>query len=96
MKIEEDVITAIADIKHPAINHTLLDLGIVKNIEVTDGIATIMFAFPFPEIPIEDVLVYSIAKPIKSLGLAFEYKTMLMTEKEKSKFMQMEAEAWRM
>lgn len=95
MKGKADVITAVADIKHPAINHTLLDLGIVKNIEVADGIATIMFAFPFPKIPIEDVLVSSIANPIKELGLDFEYKTILMTENEKSKFMRMEAEAWR-
>ena len=95
MKTKEDVINAISNVQHPAIAYSLYKLGIVKDIDVTENTAVITFAFPFPNIPIADQLINSIAQPIKALGLNFQHLVMMMTEEEKSTFMKMEAEAWK-
>lgn len=94
MKTREDVINEISNIKHPAIDHSLLDLGIVKDVLVADQNAKIIFAFPFPNIPIVEMLVNSIAAPIKEIGLNFNHEVVLMTEDEKTKFIKMETEGW--
>ncbi len=93
---KEDVLKVISEVKHPAINYSLVDLGIIQdNIEVVDSTVKLVFAFPFPNIPIADALINSIALPLKSIGYDLEYKIALMTDDEKMKFMQMEAEAWK-
>jgi len=94
MKTREEVIKEISNIKHPAIDHFLLDLGIVKDVIVEDEKAKIVFAFPFPNIPIAEMLINSIAAPIKEIGLNFDHEVVIMTEDEKSKFMKMEIEGW--
>jgi len=94
MKTKDDIIKAIIDVKHPAIANSLLNLGIVKDVELKDNIANVIFAFPFPEIPIADQLVYSIYEPIKALGVDFNYDIIDMTEEEKATFMKLEAEGW--
>ena len=94
MTDNKKIIDAISNIKHPAINHSLIDLGIVKDIDVAENTAVITFAFPFPNIPIADQLINLIAQPIKEIGFSFQHVIILMTETEKTKFMQMEKEAW--
>ncbi len=94
MKTVEEIMSEISKVKHPAINYPLTELGIVKNVDLENKVANVTFAFPFPNIPIAGQLLNSIAQPINKLGLEFQYKIELMTEDEKSKFMQMEGEAW--
>ncbi len=95
MKTKQDVIDAISGVQHPAISNSLLNLGIIKEVELKNNIANILFAFPFPNIPIADQLVYSIYEPIKAIGLDFNYDIVDMSEQEKTKFMQLEAEGWK-
>ncbi len=92
---KEEVIKAISDVKHPAIDHSLLDLGIVKNVRVEDDKVKITFSFPFPKIPITDMLVNSIDQPLQSIGINAEYDFTVMDEKERAEFLRMEKEAWR-
>ncbi len=94
MTDNKKIIDSISNVKHPAINHSLLNLGIVKDIELSENTVVTTFAFPFPNIPIADQLVNSIASPIKKLGFDFQHITLLMTESEKAKFLKMETEAW--
>ena len=95
MKTKQDIIVAISNVKHPAIAYSLLELGIVKDIELHENIVTVTFAFPFPNIPIANQLINSISSPIKSLGFDFKYLIVIITEAEKAKFLQMETEAWK-
>ena len=95
MKTKKDVLKIISNVKHPAIDYSLLDLGMVKNIEITDNSINLTFAFPFPNIPIAEALINSIEMPLKNIGYNLEYDIVLMTEKEKLKFLQMETEAWK-
>lgn len=92
---KQEVIDVISNVQHPAIGYSLLELGIVKDVEIEENIVTAVFAFPFPNIPIADQLISSISNPIKSLGLDFKYLIVVMNENEKAKFMKMEAEAWK-
>jgi|LGVD01.1.fsa_nt_gb ATP-binding protein involved in chromosome partitioning len=93
--IQEKIIEDISKVMHPAINFSLVDLGIVKNINIIENKTTVVFAFPFPNIPIAEQLVNSVSKHVLNNGSQFDHKIVLMTENEKSKFMQLEAEGWK-
>ncbi len=92
---KEEVIEMISDVKHPAIDHSLLDLGIVKDVRVEDDKVKITFSLPFPQVPITDMLVNSIDQLLQSNGVNADYDFTLMDEKEKAEFLRMEEEAWR-
>lgn len=94
MNTREEVINEISKVKHPAIDYSLLELGIVRNVELHNESTNVTFAFPFPNIPIAGQLLNSVAQPIQQLGLEFHYEIKVMTEEEKAKFMKMETEGW--
>lgn len=94
MRLEE-VYTLVKDVRHPAIDHTLFDLGIIKEVDVENDVVSVVFAFPFPNIPIEDQLVGSVAAPLVERGAEFRYKVDLMTDDERNKFLMMEKDAWK-
>lgn len=95
MITQTEVENAIAGVEHPAINYSLVKLGIISNILLFGKKVIIEFAFPFPNIPIADQLIGSIGNPIKDLGLSFEHTIRNMDEEEQQKFLQMETEAWK-
>ncbi len=95
MKTKEEILESISGVMHPAINNSLVNLGIVKDIIVEDDIATVIFALPFPKIPIINDLIFSVSQPIMNLDIKFKYETVLMSEEEKAKFMKLEAEGWK-
>ncbi len=92
---KEDVQNAIAQIKHPAIDSTLVDLGIVKEVSVKENKVTIVMAFPFPFIPIGDYLVNSVKNPIENLGAEVEVKITVMDENERQRFFALEEKNWK-
>ncbi len=95
MVTKENLIDELSKIMHPEVNHSLIDLGIIKNIEIVEKKAKMIFAFPFPDIPIADVLIKSVEKPVSKLGFSLSYNVRIMTENEKNKFMIMEEEDWK-
>jgi len=95
MITQKEVENIISTVGHPAINYSLVKLGMVSNILLLGKKVIVEFAFPFPNIPIADTLINSIEKPIKDLDLSFEHTVRTMDEEEKSKFLQLETEAWK-
>ena len=95
MITKEDVLKAIANVKHPAIDLSLLELGVVQTVEVENNKAKVTFAFPFANIPIADMLINSVKQPIINLGAEFEGSLVLMTEEEKQRFLMLEQSAWK-
>ena len=93
---EEKVRNAVAQVKHPAIDRTLMELGILKDITVEGDTVFVTLAFPFPGIPIRELLVESVRKPVEELGAKVEVKTTVMTAEELQAFLAMEQEAWRL
>ena len=91
---KDDALKIAGQIIHPAIDRSLLDLGIVKDIEIENDTATVIFAFPFPNIPIAGQLISSVQIPLEKLGLKVETKITTMNEEERGAFLAMEQAAW--
>ncbi|MDP8214750.1 MAG: iron-sulfur cluster assembly protein [Candidatus Euphemobacter frigidus] len=92
---EGEVRKALDQVKHPAIDLTLVELGIVKEVSVIGNSVTITLAFPSAGIPIENRLINSVREPVEELGGEVEVKTTLMNPEEVQKFLAMEQEAWK-
>jgi len=91
---EKDILNLLDKVKHPAINCTLRELGIIKDISIKDNKVLITMALPFPNIPIIDQLVSSIKEPIEKLGVEVEVKQTVMNQEELQVFLKMEEEGW--
>ena len=91
---EEKVRNAVAQVKHPAIDRTLMELGILKDITIEGDTVFVTLAFPFPGIPIGELLIESVREPLEELGAKVEVKTTVMTAEELQAFLAMEQEAW--
>ena len=92
---EETIRSTLEEVKHPAIDRSLLDLGIIKDITVKDSKVLITMALPFPNIPIIDQLVDSIKDPIEQNGVDVEIKQTIMSQDELQRFLMMEQESWK-
>lgn len=96
-KSEEDIRQVVAEIKHPAIDRTLVDLGIVKGITVKGNKVLVTMALPFPGIPtqVRDYLVNSVVEQIKKLDVEVEVDVTIMNQEELQAFLDMEQESWK-
>jgi len=92
---QEYVLNVLSQVEHPAISYSLIKLGIVTDVKLAGNKVSVVFAFPFPNIPVADLLINSISQPVQSLRLEFEYTIRVMTQEEKNRFLQLEAEAWK-
>jgi len=92
---EEDVHNKLEEVKHPFIDCTLTELGIVKNITVNDNNVIATFALPFPNIPIKDKLIFSVKTALETLGAKVEVKITVMTQEELQNFLVLEKENWK-
>lgn len=92
---EENVRKILADVKHPAIDRTLLELGIIKSITAENDSVKILLAFPFPNIPIKEQIINSIRELLNNQGLEVEIEITVMDEGELHKFLAMEQESWK-
>jgi len=95
LKYQDHLLNRIKTVKHPAINHTLFDLGILKSIEFNGNTAKIIMAFPFKRIPIADQLINSICILLKEKGFNCDVETTTMTVEEQQQFLEMEKAAWK-
>lgn len=91
---EKDILNLLAKVKHPAINRTLRELGIIRDISIKDNKVLITMALPFPNIPIIDQLVSSIKEPIEKLGVEVEVKQTVMNQEGLQAFLKMEEDGW--
>ncbi len=82
-------------VQHPAINFSLAELGILKDIDISGEMLTITLALPFPEVPIIDTLVNSLVEPLSQYDMEIGVETVLMTEQEKQRFFDLEHQGWK-
>lgn len=95
MATKEEIMQTLSSVKHPAINYSLIELGIIKDVSLEDKKAKVLIKLPFPNIPIKAMLINSIEEPILEMGLEFEYELQLMNEEEKQHFLFLETKGWR-
>lgn len=96
-KSEEDIRPVVAEIKHPAIDRTLVDLGVVKEITVNGNKVLVTMALPFSGIPtqVRDYLVNCVVEQIKKLDVEVEVDLTIMNQEELQAFLDMEQESWK-
>ena len=92
---EEDFRKAVAQVKHPAIDCTLMDLGIVKGITVKGDKVAVTIAFPVPNIPIRNIIINSVKEAIAKLGAKCQIKETLMSQQEREIFLDKEQKNWK-
>lgn len=94
-RVSENIIKdALKEIKHPAIDTTLLDLGIIKNIKAEKNKAIITLSFPFGNIPIKEQLINLVKEPLAKLSIDAEIKITTMDKDELEKFLAAEQSYW--
>ena len=94
---EEDVHQAIGQVMHPEISHTLIELGMVKDIALKDDEVTLTLVLPFLGIPasIKDYLVNSLRQAVMKLGAKVEVRIAEMSQQERLAFLVMEQDSWK-
>ena len=92
---EQEIRKVIAEIKHSAIDCTLIDLGIIKDVSIDKKNVVVTLAFPFANIPIKDYLIMSVQVPLEKFGLDVEFKTTVMNQEEARRFLDMEEKYWK-
>jgi len=91
----EDVTQAISNVMHPAIDRSLMDLGMIRDIVLTGTNASLNLVIPFPGIPILSFLEKRLEESVKPLGVDLTITIANMNQEEIQKFLAMEKEAWK-
>lgn len=91
---EEEIRQTLAKVPHPEINNTLMNLGMIADIAVTDGKAVVTMALPFLGIPIRDYIINSVQQAIASLGTELEIEVKEMNEEQRNTFLAKAKEGW--
>jgi len=95
----QNIIDALEKVEHPSIAATLLDLGMLRDVEVTsDGKATLTIILPFPGIPenVRDYMINSLKAAAKSAGGELnKVEIAVMNEAERQNFLTKEQQNWR-
>ena len=95
----QKVIKAIESVEHPAIATTLLDLGMLRDIEVSsDERVALTMVLPFPNIPdnVRGYMVNSLATAIQSSGGELVTVNLaVMNEEDRQNFLTIEQQNWR-
>ena len=89
------VIQTLESVQHPAIATSLINLGILQDIDFEDNKVKATFVWPFANIPIKEQIINSVKAPLSQLGLELEYDERIMDEKEREKFLELEKKYWR-
>jgi len=91
---KEEIHQAVAKVRHPEIDRTLVELGMIKDITLEDDKVILSMALPFLGIPIRDYLVHSVEEVVTKLGVETEVKLTEMNKEERDAFMAMAQEGW--
>jgi len=89
------IIQTIERIEHPAIATSLVNLGILQDIDFEENKITATFVWPFANIPIKEQIINSVKIPLNNMGMKFEYNERIMNEDEKNNFLALEKKYWR-
>ncbi|WP_024791654.1 iron-sulfur cluster assembly protein [Lebetimonas sp. JS032] len=89
------IVQTIESIQHPAIATSLVNLGMLENIDFKGNTVKATFVWPFEGIPIKEQIINSVKTPLENMGLKLEYNERIMSEVEKQKFLELEKKYWR-
>jgi len=89
MITDKQVLDALRGVMHPEVKRNLVELGMVKDVNVEDGKVTLTLALPFAEIPIKGDLVRMVKGTVAKLDATLQVEVNLaeMSQKERAAFM---------
>ncbi|MHA1820052.1 MAG: iron-sulfur cluster assembly protein [Promethearchaeota archaeon] len=92
----DDIREAIKDVRHPEIDNTLVNLGIIKDIKIDNGKIIITLNLPFPQVPdaIVNIFMSSINPKLQKFNMDVIYLRSYMTKEELDRFLKLEKEGW--
>ena len=92
----EKIRLELASIRHPEINASFEELGMIADVRVKKSTAVVTLKLPFKEVPIRDLLVKKVKDAIKRIDE--NLKVMMnfeeMNEKEKRNFFGIARKRW--
>jgi metal-sulfur cluster biosynthetic enzyme len=93
---EEAIIQAIQRVKHPEINCSLVDLGMVQNIQVSGDQVSLKLVLPFLRIPtvIRDYMVHNLQQVVAGFDAELEIQVTEMNPAERQRFLTLEQQNW--
>ena len=94
---KETILEKLETVKHPAIDLSLIKLGILQNIELENNTLKATLAWPFDlvPLPVKQMIITSIENTLKPFNINFKYKEKIMNENEREKFLKLEKENWK-
>lgn len=92
---EEEVKEIVGKVMHPEIDASLVELGMVENVEVKGNKVSLTMVFPFAGVPIKYMLIESVKEPLEKMGMEVEITERTMSQDELQKFFKMEQEKWK-
>jgi metal-sulfur cluster biosynthetic enzyme len=97
MSNEEAIIQAIQQVEHPEINCSLVDLGMVQDIQASEEGVTLKLVLPFLGIPtvIRDYMVHSLQQAVAGFDAELEIQVTEMTPAERQRFLTLEQQNWK-
>ena len=94
---EEAIIQAIQRVEHPEINCTLVELGMVKDIQVSGNQVSLKLVLPFLGIPaaIRNYMIHSLQQAVADFGAKLKVQVAEMTPAERQRFFALEQQNWK-
>jgi len=96
---KEAIAQAVSRVEHPEIATTLLDLGMIQDVEYSadTNVASLTLVLPFMGIPIavRDYMVNSLRQAVGALGAELNVSFAEMTPEERSNFTLKSAAMWK-
>ena len=78
------------EMKHPFINYSLIDLGIIKNVEAAGDKILVNIAWPSADNAIKPFIISLVSGSLKRLNRKIEINESLMNDEERKFFLQLE------
>jgi len=95
---DQEIRQALAQVRHPEIANTLVELGMLKDITVESNKVTPTLTLPFMGIPIQikDYLINSLYQALANVDDSLEVKMNIaeMNEQERARLFKMAREGW--
>jgi metal-sulfur cluster biosynthetic enzyme len=94
---QEAIIQAIRGVEHPEISCSLVDLGMVQDIQATKEGVSLKLVLPFLRIPavVRDHMVHSLQQAVADFGVELGIQVREMTPTELQRFLRLEQENWK-
>jgi len=81
------------EMKHPFINYSLIDLGILKNVEAAGDKILVNIAWPSADSVIKPFIISLVSGSLKKLNRKIEIKESLMKEEDRKFYMKLKVKS---